>query len=459
MPSLVEVLEGRAAYESPEQRDEAIRNETENLLSRMKTRPLAFVLCLPAHRIISRLIKVPFKGRSQVSQAVPVELEPHLPFPVDELALDFTVTRVLEDETEVLAFGIRQSALDNSLAPLMELDAHPEAAVPDTSGLTALWLAAHRRTREPAVVVHLCETCCVFTFLRDRNICFTRAIPIAGSDAAANPDAFTRELRNTLRNLALTRKGDPEPDRLYLTGIPQEHPVVAALEQQLGLPVTAEVMLHAVRGSRRIPAANEETLWFNRWEPLIGAAMAAAGRDGAVNLIRGAQGGRALVSGIISHALFSACLGLVAVMLWGLSYHVAVRRLEMERALLESQAEQVDAEILRLADEGLGEDVDTTPFFDPPLLDVLNDLSGRIPPKSATIVEVRVAPPGTPGAWISVTGETGSASQFDQIMARLKEASLYRVSPDASVKMQGERTIFRVRLFRPGEEIASNEQS
>ncbi|HOQ90187.1 MAG TPA: hypothetical protein PLX03_08620, partial [Candidatus Hydrogenedentes bacterium] len=40
MPSLVEVLEGRAAYESPEQRDEAIRNETENLLSRMKTRPL-----------------------------------------------------------------------------------------------------------------------------------------------------------------------------------------------------------------------------------------------------------------------------------------------------------------------------------------------------------------------------------------------------------------------------------
>jgi len=459
MPAVVEALETPVEYETPEQRADALRAAVESLFSRMKTRPLAFVLCLPAHRVISRLIRVPFKGRSQVAQAVPVELEPHLPFPVDELALDFRITRPLEDETEVLAFGIRQNALDERVAPLVELEAIPEAAIPDMAGLTALWLAAHRRTREAAVVVHLCRDSCVFTFLRDRQICFTRAIPVTGSDALASPEAFARELRNTLRSLALTRKGDPEPERLYLTGIPADHPFAAELERSLGLSVTAEVLIRSVRGVRRIAAESEDALWFNRWEPLAGAAIAASGGDATINLMRGTQATRMVIPSVISHALFSACLGLVAVMLWGLSYHVAIRRLEMERALIDSQAQAVDQEILKLADEGLGEDVTTVPFFDPPLLDVLNDLSGRIPPKSATVTEIRVAPPGTPGAWISVTGETGNASQFNQIMERLQGATLYKVSPDASVKMQGERTIFRVRLFRPQEEISTNESS
>jgi len=458
-PALVEALEAVAEHDTPEQREEALRATVESLLGQMKTRPLAFVLCLPAHRVVTRLIRVPFKGRSQVAQAVPVELEPHLPFPVDELALDFTVVRPLEDETEVLAFGMRQNALDERMAPLVELEASPEAAIPDTAGLTALWLAVHRRTRDAAVVVHLCQESCVFTFLKDRKICFTRAIPMTGADAVASPEAFARELRNTMRSLALARKGDPEPDRIYLTGLPDGHPVAAELERTLGLPVTTEMMIRSVRGVRRLAADREDALWFNRWEPLVGAAIAASGGDAAINLIRGAQAGRMIIPSVISHALFSACLGLVAVMLWGLSYHVALQRLELERSLLDSQAEKVSEEILRLADEGLGEDVTTVPFFDPPLLDVLNDLSGRIPPKSATVMEIRLAPPGTPGAWISVTGETGDASQFNHIMEQLQGATLYKVSPDASVKMQGERTIFRVRLFRPNQEISSNEQS
>lgn len=459
MPALVEALEAPVEYEAPEQREEALQTAVESLLSRMRTRPLAFVLCLPAHRVITRLIRVPFRGRSQVTQAVPVELEPHLPFPVDELALDFRIVRPLEDETEVLAFGIRQSALDERVAPLVGLEAAPEAAIPDTAGLTALWLAARRRTREAAVVVHLCRESCVFTFVRDRKLCFTRAIPVTGPDALASPQAFAQEVRNTLRSLALTRKGDPDPDRLYLTGIPADHPFAAELERSLGLPVTAEMLIRSVRGVRRIAAEREEELWFNCWEPLAGAAIAACGDDVGVNLARGSHATRMVIPSVISHSLFSACLGLVAVMLWGLSYQVAIRRLEMERVLIDSQSGAVDEEILKLADEGLGEDVTTVPFFDPPLLDVLSDLSGRVPPKSATVTEIRVAPPGAPGAWISVTGETGDASQFNQIMERLQRATLYKASPDASVKMQGERTIFRVRLFRPDQEISTHEPS
>ncbi len=114
----------------------------------------------------------------------------------------------------------------------------------------------------------------------------------------------------------------------------------------------------------------------------------------------------------------------------------------------------LEEEITAMAAEGLGDEVDITCFSDPPVLDILNEIATRMPKDKITITELRVAQPGARGGWVEITGSSGSAADFNEAFNVLKQSSLFKLAEDTNIRLQGERTTFRIRAFRPEEEIS-----
>src|SRR5690554_3618394 len=49
----------------------------------------AWLLCADSSFAMARKLTIPFASRSRVRSAVPFELEPHLAFPIEEVAVDY----------------------------------------------------------------------------------------------------------------------------------------------------------------------------------------------------------------------------------------------------------------------------------------------------------------------------------------------------------------------------------
>jgi len=88
---------------------------------------------------------------------------------------------------------------------------------------------------------------------------------------------------------------------------------------------------------------------------------------------------------------------------------------------------------------GLGPDVDVTPFGDPPVIDLLKEIGVRMPANKVTVTEVKIAPPGAQSPWLSISGETPNAADFNQVFEDLKKSSMFKVADDANIKLQGRR--------------------
>jgi len=88
----------------------------------------------------------------------------------------------------------------------------------------------------------------------------------------------------------------------------------------------------------------------------------------------------------------------------------------------------------------------------------MKEIGARMPETLVTVTEIKVAPPGSRGAWVTIAGETPSAEQFNTMFEELKKSAVFKVAEDASIRLQGDRTTFRIRAFRPTQEIEDEAQ-
>ena len=97
------------------------------------------VVSVPAHLISIRTLTLPFSDPRRLEKVVPFELESLLPYPIEEVVVDYQVTGAVGGKTSLLVAAIPRDLLKNYLEHLAEAGIDPETV--DLDGMALIDLA------------------------------------------------------------------------------------------------------------------------------------------------------------------------------------------------------------------------------------------------------------------------------------------------------------------------------
>jgi len=99
------------------------------------------VVSLPAHLISLRTLTLPFNDARKLEKVVPFEIEGLLPYPLDEVVVDYQVTDATEGKTNLLVAAVPRGLVKNYLEQLSRAGIDPEAV--ELDGLALMNLVRH----------------------------------------------------------------------------------------------------------------------------------------------------------------------------------------------------------------------------------------------------------------------------------------------------------------------------
>ena len=163
-----------------EVKDEKIARTITELLSSIPGEK-KIISSLPASSFVIKRLSLPFKGSRRVRQVIKYELEPHLPFPLEEAIIDFyIVDDRLPDRTLVLAFAINQRVVEKHLKILDRAGIRPEIVGLDSTSLFNVYFP--KKDKETIALINLGAGQTIINIISEGRLLFTRSILKAGDD-------------------------------------------------------------------------------------------------------------------------------------------------------------------------------------------------------------------------------------------------------------------------------------
>ena len=471
-PSVLEMHEERALYESPEQRHEALAGAVRTVMDRVRTRPAALVLAVSCEWTIMRLLSLPLTGGKRVNAAVPFELEPYLAFPIDDLVVDHTTLRAGGGQTTVLAVGMRRETLAEYLAILEAAEIDVDGVDIDAVGLAALWVAARGKQRGLRAALHVRQQNAILTVIRDKALAYFRMLPTGTSQVQENPKAVARDVLNSLRAFQATWNRDIEGDNgreevaeIAVTGLQLFEEERALFENEVGMPVQFEDLLGHVKGYGKAIAKigpEGDVPSPNAWSTAIGVAAAAAGEPYSLNFRKDDFQPAAPFRGLRSQVVVAAILAAMLLVGFGAYTYASYSRNTAEaRRLGDAIWQEYAATFPEAAKTIPRGDSDTAGaqtyqrmkqereawydqagsasadmFNRATMLDLLMELSKIMPGDKIDLQEIRITPGrgGAHPAQIFIKGEASQPSAVDEVEAALRASSLVKMRSNSMVR-------------------------
>ncbi len=279
--------------------------------------------------VATRILKLPFSGRSKINQVLPMTIEDEVPFDMDEMVLSYEILHTAKDGATVLAAMAKRDDVARLLEWLEMAGIEPKALTMTGSALSVTAAHVLAGVAGASAVVDIGEQSTDAVIMNDGRIALVRSIPEGGEEVTANLaralgiDAAAAErlkveagrilagddesgdarvvklshalvdahqlllgrLRQTIRSSEMA--GQFKIKTLYLTGGASRLPGFAEhLSRELGVPVEPFPSL-----SPRLPSLVEADDEKNRaYGVAIGAAVwtAPSNRARAVNFRQGA---------------------------------------------------------------------------------------------------------------------------------------------------------------------------
>ena len=457
LPQVLELVERAAEFESAEERITALAAVLGDALDSLTTRPQAYVLNANALYTVVRTLAIPFRGARRVASAVPFELEPYLAFPLEDLAVDFTTIGEFDGETEVLAMGMRRQQLEEQLDILREAGIETDAVTLDALALTGLWLQVTKPGKGLDAVFHVRAEGSVLAVTNNKRMAYFRVLGCSGETVAENPGVAAREVNNTLRAFLSKWRGEGDITQLNVTGMDFTHEQREAFASALGMPIVDTMMISQLQGGALALENGPAGGKLNHWDALVGAALGATGSGFSVDFGQDSAKGSGPVRSIISHVLFTACLGLILLSAWGFYYYQGRIQNEAQARDLQAQVDALTAEIEALGKQ-VPEGIDADLFTTPNALEILQEIAAKVPEDKVQIGEIRMQPPGMRGGWLIISGTATDASAFNQVYDQLRQSTLFKVDEQPSISVEGTQTTFSFRANRIETGNTENEQ-
>lgn len=457
LPQVLELAERAAEFESAEERVVALGAVLGDALDSLATRPQAYVLSANALYTVVRTLSIPFRGARRVASAVPFELEPYLAFPLEDLAVDFTTIGEFDGETEVLAMGMRRQQLDEQMDILREAGIETDAVTLDALALTGLWLQVAKPGKRLEAIFHVRAEGSIVAVVSNKRMAYFRVLGCSGETVAENPAVAAREVNNTLRAFLTKWRGEGDITELHVTGMDFTHEQREAFAEALGMPINDIMMIAQLQGGALALENGAAGGKLNHWDGLVGAALGATGSGFAVDFGQDVAQGSGPVRSIISHVLFTACLGFILLAGWGFYFYQGRIQNEAQARSIQAQVDQITAEIQDLGTQ-VPEGIDADIFTAPNALEILEELASKMPDSKVQIKDIRIQPPGMRGGWLIVSGTANDASVFNEVYAKLRESTLFTVDEQPNISVEGTQTKFSFRANRIETGNSDNEQ-
>jgi type II secretory pathway component PulL len=218
------------------------------------------VASFPANEISYRNIQVPFKRRKKIKKILPYELEPTLPFPVDDLIIDFYVLE-LPDNTNrnnLISAAVEKSRLQTYLETLAAFNIEPEIVT--VGGYPAALCAAGLvNMRENWLLVDIDNSKSTLFAILAGGVCLIRSFSIRSDDRSSKMESLCTNIRRTLFALEEIIGLDFKPDGIFITGCGlDDSGFDRDMEQILGFPVKR---MDLVRDTDIIKEHTTSQLW------------------------------------------------------------------------------------------------------------------------------------------------------------------------------------------------------
>jgi general secretion pathway protein L len=414
------------------------------------------VVCVPASLFSCRNVFVPFGNAKKIRMVLPYELEPHLPYPADEMLVDFTILGGSEDrgETELLTVAVERQRLAPILAALAAVKIDPERVT--LSGFAvAAWIGRNTDPDQTALCLDIDETSGALFVVAGARVRLIRTFPLP-DDPAARVRAVRSHIRLTIGALNELPGTPKPPAAIFLTG---------SGIADMNLEVLAEgqpIELTPADLTRLLGVPHDDDA--GAWDPLRmdGAlALVLAEIEGleSLNVYRSQFPGRKIISrhrenlvrtGVLAAAVLVLMFASVLIQSTLLSRRVADLDQQIASVFREAfpvakkvadpyQQMQINLQELKKNAALPGEALSTLRS-----IDILKSISDSIPEEIQVVLDRMVIGPET----ILISGTTAAFNAVDEIKGHLERIGEFKKVTISSANMDrtGKEVNFQLKV-------------
>jgi len=212
---------------------------------------------IPAENISYRNLQMPFRDTKKIRQAIVYTVETMVPFPIEDLIVDFTIVDQ-RDQSEILAAMVRRSYISHYLGSLQEHGVDPDLL--DIRGVpVVLWLLKQDGTPDDGLLLEMGSKRNTLVLFLNRHIGLIRTFPLGNSPVdqeianeksehhegiqvakriESHLSSFCANVQTTLHAFGCQNNKEVRPERIFLTGVGSLYPnTEGILERFLSLPV------------------------------------------------------------------------------------------------------------------------------------------------------------------------------------------------------------------------------
>ncbi len=216
-----------------------------------------YISTIPGEQVSYRNLQMPFRSIKKIRQTISYEIETMVPFPVEDLVVDFTLIDQ-SGQSDIFTASVRREYISKYLALLQNYGVDPE--ILDISGVSVvLWLFRQGEIPDDGILFQIGQKRSTMVLYLKRHISLIRSfafcdglIPEAMSNSptysnaqsqAAEPivscfESFCENVRNTLHSFEYQNNRTVKPEKIFITGIGSLYPqTVGLLERFLDIPV------------------------------------------------------------------------------------------------------------------------------------------------------------------------------------------------------------------------------
>ncbi|MFC1859497.1 PilN domain-containing protein [Thermodesulfobacteriota bacterium] len=226
-----------------EDKDIGLSRSLETITEKMDLTGSVCIASFPANQTSYRNIQIPFKQEKKIRQILPFELEPMMPFAIEDLIIDFQSVKFNEPaiQTDLIAVTVEKSKLETYLEILDSFAINPEIVTIGcfSSALCLLHFADASEKLEKWVLADVeDDKCTVFNILSEK-IGLVRSFSI-NSDPSRRIETLCADIKRTFHAVEDIFQQDFWPDKILVTGSGlYQKSIEAEMEQRLDIPVKA----------------------------------------------------------------------------------------------------------------------------------------------------------------------------------------------------------------------------
>jgi general secretion pathway protein L len=359
-------LEVEVSGISPESpRTELVQAALRELIAQLPEPPDQVIVAIDGARSSLRALTLPPAAKKRMAEVLPFELEPLLPFPIDEAVIDYQEIGQREGELAILAAAVPESVVAETIELYAGANLTPRELAVGASALDGITSLVTLPSEGTVLLLHVDHGSSDVCILRGKSCELARTLNEGLEGALERPFQFRAALHQTV--MKYRADGGPVIDKVLVLGHGADDPaVLARVKEALGEVEVEPIALPPIATAETEPS------------PLFGKALALAGRTmrrgKRLDLRKGKFAPPRGVSQLRDHALLVAVCAFLVVMSYGFSVWAEYRALSEERDALAAKLSKVteqhfgetteSAKRARELLEGGGQQRDPLPRFD-----------------------------------------------------------------------------------------------